>query len=68
MSKEEAAVTVASSTQRSSVSPAEKVETVVNEWFNEHVRNSAIARETQAYNAALAAAEALKKMLLARLF
>jgi hypothetical protein len=49
---------------KAAVSPAERVDTFVNQWFVENVQNTPIALEQRAYVAAMAARDALKVMLL----
>lgn len=48
--------------------PAERVANLVHDWFTEHVQNTPIAHEQRAYAQALAAKDALSRMILERLF
>lgn len=43
--------------------PAFKIEQVIERWWQDHFPGSAIARDTQAWNVAYAAKEALKRLL-----
>lgn len=49
-------------------SPMAKVDTLVEAWFHEHVRNSPVAQETRAWNHMVEAKEALKRALVVALF
>lgn len=53
---------------RPAAPPVQRVEELVNEWFVAHIQNTAIAQEARAYAQALVARDALKAMLLEKLF
>lgn len=49
-------------------SPLQKVEDAVEHWFKEHVHNSPVSREAQAWNHIVSTKDALKRILLEHLF